>query len=124
MPKGRVFVVQQPKPNNAGWTPNLGPATLYGRIVYVFEGSDNPKDDTKAAMRKATSALASFDPEQDFVVWPYTGDPAGAWAVMLVLGNMDIDYVNVLYWDRKLENGRRSGDGFYTPIRFDLPYNN
>src|SRR4051812_46074841 len=36
MPKGKVFVVQQPKPNNAGWTPNLGPATLYGRIHYVF----------------------------------------------------------------------------------------
>lgn len=122
MSRSKVFVVQQPRPNNAGWTPNLSPAAAYGTIHYVFDGSDRPKDDTRQAMIKAAQRLMEFDPETDFVVWPYTGDPAGAWAVMLVLGNMDIDFIRVLCWERKLENGERTGDGFYTPIQFDLPY--
>jgi hypothetical protein len=118
--KSRVFVVQQPRPNNQGWTPNLGPATQYGAIHFVFSGSDRPQDDTRQAMIQAAERLQDFDPTKDFVVWPYTGDPAGAWAVMLVLGNMDIDYIRVLCWQRKLENGERNGDGFYTPLLFDL----
>jgi hypothetical protein len=116
-----VFITQQPRPNNAGWTPNLTPAAKFGALEFIFEAEDKPFLNPTKALLRAQKALADFDPERDYILWPNSGDPAGAVSVFLALGSMDIDQVRLLYWDRKLENGQRSTtEGFYTPITFKL----
>jgi hypothetical protein len=117
----RVFITQQPAPNRSGWTPNLTPAAKYGALEFVFASEDKPFLDTTRALVVARAALLDFDPERDFVLWPNTGDPAAAWAVMLVLGNKGIRKVRTLYFERSMTNGERDGrNGFYTPVVFNL----
>lgn len=123
MQQPKVFVIQRPKPNTKGWTPNLTPAAQYGSIRYIFEPEDQVTAKTTWAMNRAESVLEDFCCERDFILWPYTGDPAAFMATMLVLGQMsdDVPFVNALVWERNLVNGQRSKDnGFYSPVRFDL----
>lgn len=116
----RVFVTQQPTPNNKNWTPNLEPALRYGAIHFVFDGGDKPYTDTEAAIEQAHAALKNFDPEEDYILWPSSGDPAATWAVMLVISRLAAK-VRVLYWERSLRDGvRSSSEGFYTPLTFKL----
>ena len=117
----RVFVTQQPKPNSNGWTPNLQPATQFGAIHYVFNGSDRPYCDPDHALEVAAEVLRDFNPDKDYVLWPNTGDPAAVWAVLLALARMPINKIKFLYWERKLVDGvRTKSDGFYTPVTFNL----
>jgi hypothetical protein len=101
--------------------PNLTPASKFGAMEYVFDAEDKPFLNTARALRTAEKALVDFDPERDFVLWPNTGDPAAAWAVMLVLGRKGIRKVKTLYFERNLVDGERDNrKGFYTPIVFNL----
>jgi hypothetical protein len=117
----RVFVTQQPKPNGRNWTPNLTPAAQYGGIHYVFSANAKPFCDADMALKIAERVLTDFNPARDFVLWPNTGDPIAAWAVMIALARKGLDKIRILNWERKLVNGSRSSsEGFYTPITFTL----
>jgi hypothetical protein len=110
----RVFVTQQPKPNGKGWMPNLAPAGQFGLLHYVFAPEDVPSASPDAAVLRAYDQLSTFDCEADYVLWPNSGDPIAAWAVMLALARR-VRKIKVLYWERKMENGVRStSDGYYT----------
>lgn len=119
---GRVFITQQPRPNARGWTPNFNPATQYGSLHFVFSGSDHPYCNPDQAIEDAAHVLSDFDPDNDYVLYPNTGDPAAIYTVLIVLARMPIDKIRFLYWERKMVDGVRSStDGFYSPITFKLP---
>jgi hypothetical protein len=119
---GRVFITQQPKPNHVGWMPNLSPAMQFGRFVYVFSSDSAPWTNPDEAIETAAAALAKFDPEEDYLLYPNSGDPAAMWIILLVLARFSISKLKILYWERKLVDGERSRkDGFYSPITIKLP---
>ena len=119
---GRVFITQQPRPNRVNWMPNLSPASGYGQFVFVFGSDDVPWTDPDGAFDKANAVLKDFNPDEDYILWPNSGDPAACWVCLLLLARFPIDKLRMLYWERKLENGERhKGEGFYTPITFRLP---
>ena len=116
---GRVFITQQPKPNRAGWTPNLSPAAQFGALIPVFAGGEQAYCDPGWAQDRAAAVLMDFNPEEDFILWPNTGDPIAAWACMFALARKGFPFINILNWERKLENGQRStSEGFYTVVTF------
>jgi hypothetical protein len=116
----RVFVTQKPKPNSKGWTPNLSPAAEYGAIHYVFQSSDAAFGNPDAAISAAKRKLESFDAEKDYVLWP-NSDPAAFMAVILALAKKGVHKIQMLYWERKLEDGKRSSsEGFYSTITFNF----
>ncbi len=118
---GRVFITQQPRPNAANWTPNLSPAMPYGHFVYVFGAEDKPWCNPDWAVDHATAVLKDFDPDEDCVLYPNSGDPAAMWVMLLVLSRFPIDKVRILYWERKYEGGVRSRvEGFYSPVTIHL----
>lgn len=119
----RVFVTQQPRPNRHNWVPNLESATQYGRLEYVFSGSESAYCDPDGAFSKALQRLQTFRPDLDYILWPSSGDPATTWAVMLALSRLaQVSHIRILYWERSLVDGHRSQvEGFYTPITFQLP---
>lgn len=120
---GRVFITQQPRPNGQGWMPNLSPAAQYGRFVFVFGEADRPWCNPEASVEKAQAALQDFDPDEDYILYPNSGDPAGMWIMLTVLARFPLDKIKVLYWERKLANGERSKtDGFYTPVTIPLMF--
>jgi hypothetical protein len=115
----RVFITQQPAPARSGWMPNLTPAERYGALEYVFSAEYQPYLYPQKALRQAEEALRDFDPERDYVLWPNTGCPMAAWAVMLTLGRKGLRQIKALKFDRGLVNGERDNrNGFYTPITF------
>ena len=117
----RVFVTQQPRRNSQGWQPNLSPAAQFGAIHYVFEAGEQPFSNTGWAMVHAAKVLRDFNPEEDYVLWPNTGDPAAAWAVMIVLALRGLSKIKTLYWERKLVGNRRdTRSGFYSPVVYHL----
>lgn len=116
-----VYVTQRPVPNGRGWCPNLSPAAKYGALQYIFEADERPYTDPNEALRCAEESLRDFDPELDYVLWPNTGDPIAAWAVIITLARRGFLQIKTLYWERKLEGGvRSSSEGFYSPIVFRL----
>lgn len=120
--QSRVFITQQPRPNRQGWAPNLTPASQYGPLHYVFQGSDRPSSDPDGAIFQAAEVLSDFDPLRDYLLWPNSGDPAAIMAVMIVLARRNISQLRALNWERRLEKGKRNiKEGFYTPILFRIP---
>ena len=118
---GRVFVTQQPRPNRANWTPNLSPALPYGHFIYVFAGEDKPWCNPEWAMEHAQTVLHDFNPDEDYILWPNSGDPAACWIIIAALARFPINHIRFLYWERKLENGERvKTEGFYTPVTIPL----
>lgn len=114
-------MTQQPKPNGKGWVPNLTPAADFGAIHYVFSANEKPWLDTEGAMQKAERVLRDFRSDRDYILWPWTGDPAALQAVMIVLSRRSLKCIRSLYWERKMVGGeRRSSDGYYTPVTFNL----
>jgi len=97
-------------------------ATPFGHFVYVFSSDSAPWTNPDEAVEIATAALSTFDPDEDFLLYPNSGDPAAMWIILLVLARFSIKKLRILYWERKLVNGDRSRkDGFYSPITIKLP---
>lgn len=121
MTLSRVYITQQPVPNRSGWMPNLTSAEKYGALEYVFEPEDYPYLKPKAAMAQAARSLRDFNQFDDYILWPNTGDPAAAWAVMLTLARKGIHQIKTLYYERGMKDGERSNrDGFYSVVTFTL----
>jgi hypothetical protein len=119
---GTVFITQQPRPNSNGWTPNLSPAAKYGKFVYVFAGDDTPWANPKSATEQAIATLSKYNPDDDFILYPNSGDPMSIFIIVAVLARLAINKITFLYWERNLIDGKRSRtDGFYSPITLNLP---
>lgn len=121
-----VFVTHEPKANNAGWKPDLSPATKYGGIAYVFDKDEQPFMNTQGAVEQAQERLKNFDSKFDYVCWPMTGDPMALYVTLMVLGEMGIHTVTFLYWSRDLDaqGNRIKGKGTYLPIKVSVDYLN
>jgi len=118
----RVFISQQPRPNKNNWMPNLSPAMAFGRFIFVFGGDEQPWCTPDNSMEHAQQLLKDFDPEEDYVLWPNSGDPMAIWIIVAALARFPINKIRFLYWERKLEHGERSKvEGFYSPITLHLP---
>ena len=116
-----VYIIQQPKPNAKGWMPDFTDASKYGKFRFIFAPGERPWTDPEAAMETASVTLANFNADEDYILWPCTGDPAALFAVLLILGRFPINQVTFLYWERKIINGHRNkSEGFYTPVKFNL----
>lgn len=116
-----VYIAQQPAPRANGWTPDLTSAVEFGKIVYVFNGGESVYALPGPSMKKAQSLLKDFDPENDYFLWPNTGDPAALWTCCFAISALGFSKIRILYWSRKRTNGQRDhNNGYYSPITYDL----
>lgn len=111
-----VYVSQQPVPNKRQWAPNLQPAMEYGKLKFVFEGNQSPYQHPAQSLSSAVQVLRSFDSEQDYLLWPNTGDPASMWCCVMALVVLQVPKITYLYWQQPYK-GR---DGYYAPVEFSL----
>lgn len=116
-----VYVMQQPTPKN-GWTPDLGPATQYGRLAFVFDAEDRPHGSPVAALKKARTRLAEFDGERDYLLWPNFGDMASMWVVIALLTHGGWKKLRYLYWKRHGKSIVQDSapEGYYFPVEINL----
>lgn len=119
-----VYLVQMPKPNRAGWQPDLTPATEFGEIKSVFSPDDSVYSLPAPMISKAMEVLKDFDPEKDFILWPNSGDPAAVWTCSFALVMLGFKKAKFLYYNRKKIDGQRSYQkGFYVPLEYNLDPN-
>ena len=111
-----VFVSQQPVPNRYNWMPDLGAATKYGKLHFIFQGEEQPHSSPQASLIKTVKTLQNFDPNEDYLLWPNTGDPVAMWCAIIALTRRDFDHIRFLLWHRP--RGNRSG--YYDPLEFNL----
>lgn len=118
----KVYVVQSPKPNGKGWTPNLEPATQFGALHFIFSAEDRPNLNPTQAVQICSNILKDFRPDTDFLLYPNAGDPAGMWAAVISLCCLGVSHINFLYWERKLgaDGQRVPNSGWYQPIKFSI----
>lgn len=114
----KVYIIQRPIPNNAGWTPDLQPASQYGAIEFIFDSEDRVYADPVAAKRKLLSKLRDFNSEEDYLCWCNAGDPASLWLTIQVLSSNGHKKLQYLYW-RKARKGSEHTGGHYIPITLD-----
>ncbi len=111
-----VYVSQQPVTNNRGWVPNLAPAMEYGKLKFVFPGGTHPYQTPNKSLSEAVDVLRKFDPEQDYLLWPNTGDPASMWACIMALVLLGVRSASYLYWQPEY----RDKPGHYIPVEYSL----
>ena len=120
----QVFITQQPTPNKNGWTPDLSSAAEYGTLKFVYPAKMQVNARIDECVQMAIDTLASFDAEEDYILFPNTGDPASKYVILMVLGNYyGFHKLSFLYWSRKRdENGAIvQNRGFYMPITIEMP---
>ncbi len=115
-----VYVSQQPIPNRHNWTPNLEPATKYGALKFIFQGESQPYLKPQSALLHAMEILANFNQEQDYLLWPNTGDPTAMWCAILALTQLEFTRISFLYWNKP----RGNKQGYYAPMEFNLKESN
>lgn len=113
----KVYVIQQPIPNGAGWVPDLGPASQYGAIEFIFDSTDRVYADPSSAKKKLIAKLSKFNAEEDYLLWPNAGDPASAWLTIAMLSTGGFKKLRYLYWQKPRKGNE--GGGHYLPIEID-----
>ena len=53
----KVYIVNRPKVNKFGWTPDLSDASRYGSIEVVFEANEKPQFLPNPSIQKARRIL-------------------------------------------------------------------
>lgn len=123
-----VYVTQEPSPkvrkdrngNETIWVPDLSSASDYGEIRYVFSSGEQVHMDSANCLRRANAVLRDFDPEEDFILYANSGDPASKDMCIAILARY-YDKIPQLYWNRKIIDGKRDrSQGFYQPFIMDL----
>ena len=114
-----VYVVQRPKENKFGWTPDLSDAARYGKLRILFEDGDKPQFQPDHAIKKARERLEGFGPN-DYILWAGGGDPIAVMIACTVASEMS-DEINILRWERN-QNARASDTqvGFYMPVTLNM----
>lgn len=117
-----VYIPQPPPPTRNGWVPDLSSAIEFGRLQYVFDAGEKVYALPGPSMFKARKALRDFNPKEDFILWPNTGDPASLWITLIVAMEHDPEFIRFLYWDRKrTTSGERDGrKGFYVECKIPI----
>lgn len=118
----KVYITQEPKPNGAGWAPSMAPAAEYGALHFVFGKNDQPFMNIEESIERAKDELRNFNPDEDFICWPNSGDPAALWTIIMVLVDAGYPDLTFLYWNRhKDESGAvLKGKGYYQPLRINV----
>ena len=115
-----VFITQRPVPRkDSNWLPDISSAAQYGKIEYVFEANLPLYTSPDKSLKEAQRILQNFDPEQDYLLWPNSGDPSSMWTCIMAITVLGFHRINFLYWNRKLVDGQRNG-GFYAPVSYNL----
>ena len=115
----KVYLVNRPKVNKFGWTPDLSDASRYGSLEVVFENNDKPQFLPSPSIQKARQIMKNFCSE-DYILWPGGGDPI---AVMIVcmIASENSPIVRVLRWERNIEEGDRDRrKGWYMPVALEM----
>lgn len=113
-----VYVIQTPRPKSDGWTPNLEPASKYGKIEFVFPVGEKAWADPESSRHRAAERLKDFDPTRDYLCWANFGDPACLWIVIGMLVARGARSLKFLYWSRgRNEDGSSDKThGHYFPV--------
>lgn len=117
-----VYIPQEPKPNRQNWVPDFSSALQYGEIAFVFESHEKVYAIPAPSLFKARRLLENFNYKEDYILIHTAGDPMAQIVVDMVLRELDPEYINFLYWDRKREpdGTRKTGAGFYVPKTLKL----
>tara|TARA_R100001163_G_C5064534_1_gene202202 strand:+ start:3015 stop:3383 length:369 start_codon:yes stop_codon:yes gene_type:complete len=114
-----VYIVQAPRENKFGWTPDLTDAARYGKMVSVFEPHEKPQFLPVPSLRKAREIMKDFGPE-DYLLWAGGGDPIAVSICSMVAGEKS-SIVRFLRWERNREEGVRDRrKGWYMPVAIEL----
>jgi hypothetical protein len=113
-----VYVIQSPRVNKFGWTPDLTDASRYGSMEIVFESTDKPQFLPGPSLTKARNVMKHFGPE-DYLLWPGGGDPIAVAICSMVAGELS-PIVRFLRWERNREEGVRDRrKGWYMPVAIE-----
>ena len=115
----KVYLVNRPKVNKFGWTPDLSDASRYGSIEVVFEANEKPQFLPNPSIQKARRILKDFGPE-DYLLWPGGGDPIAVMIVCMIAAE-NSPIVRILRWERNIEEGDRDRrKGWYMPVALEM----
>ena len=114
-----VYLVQAPRENKFGWTPDLTDASRYGKIIPVFDSHDKPQFLPTPSVRKARKAMKDFSPD-DYLLWAGGGDPIAV-SICSMVARENSPIVRFLRWERNREEGVRDRrKGWYMPVAIEL----
>ena len=114
-----VYLVQRPRENKFGWTPDLTDATRYGSMKVIFEPNEKPQFLTGPSILKARRVLKDFSPN-DYLLWAGGGDPIAVMIVSAIAAEVS-PIINVLRWERNIEQGDRDRRaGWYMPTTLEF----
>ena len=114
-----VYVIQRPRENKFGWTPDLTDASRYGSLEIVFEVNDRPQFLPGPMVHKARRIMKDFGPE-DYLLWPGGGDPIAV-AICSIIAAEGSPTVRFLRWERNRDEGVRDRrKGWYMPVALEL----
>ena len=115
----KVYLVNRPKVNKFGWSPDLSDASRYGSIEVVFEANEKPQFLPNPSIQKARRILKDFGPE-DYLLWPGGGDPIAVMIVCMIAAE-NSPIVRILRWERNIEEGDRDRrKGWYMPVALEM----
>ena len=115
----KVYVVQAPRENKFGWTPDLTDASRYGTMEIVFEVNDRPQFLPGPSIHKARQRMQGFGPE-DYLLWAGGGDPIAV-TICSIVAAENSPMVRFLRWERNKDEGERDRrKGWYMPLTLEL----
>ncbi len=114
----RVIVIQ-----NTRYPADVSPAAIYGSIEFVLGPGDRTSSSPALSVGKLFTALESFDPDKDFVLWA-GGDPLSCMLTGAVLSELGILRYKYLRFEK--ERGKSGPgepvQGFYVPVQVDMEF--
>lgn len=114
-----VYIIQRPRENKFGWTPDLTDASRYGAMEVVFEANDRPQFLPGPMVHKARKVMKDFGPD-DYLLWPGGGDPIAVSICSMVAAERS-PTVRFLRWERNRDEGVRDRrKGWYMPVALEL----
>lgn len=123
---GTIFICQKPKPGPSGVTYDVGPATEYGAVKFIFDAYENPSTNPEASINKVRKALENFDVDTDYCV-AAGGDPYGLLLMGFVVNELQLP-IKWLRFERLRTrpapgetSSSRSTSGYYIPV--EMPTN-
>lgn len=116
----KVYITQHPRPNRNNWSPDFSSAFKYGGVDFIFTADENPCEKIKQSIKVAVEKLKKFNPDEDYVCWPNTGDPVSLYITIQVLTTVyGFNTIKYLFWNKKrLPDGNTHG--YYLPVEVEV----